>query len=192
MLEFLNRIDTSLFLFLNGINSEGFDQLMWLISYKYTWTPLYLIILAWIIFRFRKKSLVIIPVIILLAVASDQISVHLFKNVFERLRPCHAPELAGMVHLVKNHCGGSFGFVSSHAANTSALAVFTAFLFRSKAWSWFILSWAFLNGYSRIYLGVHYPGDVLVGFMLGAVLGLTFIRLLDRFYPHLHKKPLLI
>jgi undecaprenyl-diphosphatase len=109
----------------------------------------------------------------LLIFMSDQISVHFFKEVFQRLRPCHEPDFIGMVHLVKGNCGGQFGFVSSHATNTFALAVFLSFVL-GKKFKYFIpliLLWAAVISYSRIYLGVHYPGDVIAGAILGASLG---------------------
>lgn len=177
MIDFLTELDTRIFLFINGIHSEGFDGIMALISGKLTWVPLYVVILAWLIVRFRKTSLVLIPAAIILITLSDQGSVHLFKNLIERLRPCHEPALSGMVHLVNDHCGGSFGFISSHAANTAALAIYTSLVFKNRYYSWFIFIWAIVVGYSRIYLGVHYPGDIIGGIMFGMLLGWLMYRL---------------
>jgi undecaprenyl-diphosphatase len=97
----------------------------------------------------------------------------LFKDTVQRLRPCHAPDLQGLVHLVNGHCGGLYGFVSSHAANHFAIATFmTGMLQRRPRWAAAVLYiWAALIGYSRIYLGAHYPGDVIVGAMYGALIG---------------------
>ncbi len=177
MLEFLTDLDTRIFLFINGIHSEGFDSIMALISGKLTWIPLYLALLIWLIIRFRKESLVLIPAAIILVTLSDQGSVHLFKDIFERFRPCHEPALSGLVHLVNDHCGGSFGFISSHAANTAAIATFTSLVFRNRYFSWFMAIWVLIVGYSRVYLGVHYPGDMIAGFMFGMLLGWLMYRL---------------
>ena len=176
MLDFLHKIDVSLFLFLNGLHNDFFDSVMVWISAKYSWIPLYVLILGWIIYKYRLKSIILILSIILLITVSDQGSVHLFKNVFERLRPCHNPDLEGMVHLVNNRCGGKYGFISSHAANVFALASFLIPLFRQRWFSIFIICWAVVVSYSRIYLGVHYPFDILVGAAFGWLVGYGFSK----------------
>jgi undecaprenyl-diphosphatase len=177
MLEFLDHIDRNLFLFLNGLNSPFWDQVMWWISDRLIWLPLYLLITGWLIYRFKWKVVIILVMVALLITLSDQSSVHLFKEVFKRLRPCHEPEISGLVHLVKGHCGGKYGFISSHAANTFAIATFTLLIIRSKYYSIFIIFWATLVSYSRIYLGIHYPGDVLVGALYGFLIGVLIYRL---------------
>jgi undecaprenyl-diphosphatase len=172
MIELLLELDKQLFLFLNGLHNNFFDWLMHYISYKYTWLPLYAFLLVLIFYRFRWKGFYFILFATLLVFLSDQSSVFI-KNTFMRLRPCHEPELEGLVHIVRGKCGGRYGFVSSHAANTFAVAVFVIGLLKSR-FQFVIplmLAYAMLNGYSRIYLGVHYPGDVIFGALLGAGIG---------------------
>lgn len=182
MIEWLNNIDTKMFLFFNGIHSPFWDQIMWFASEKLTWLPVYLFILYLLYKKYSKNIWIPILAVVILITLSDQSSVKLFKNVFERLRPCHNPEIKHLVHLVNNKCGGKFGFVSSHAANTFALATFTTLIFRLKKYSVFIFSWAVLISYSRIYLGRHYPGDVLGGAILGILAGFLVYKLLILVY----------
>ena len=171
MLDKLDLWDRAAFLFLNGIHSPFWDQVMFWVSGKLTWLPLYLLIAGYLVYRFRWKSILIILLAVALVTLSDWTSVHLFKNVFHRLRPCHNPDICDLVHLVNNHRGGQYGFISSHAANTFAVAGFTAAIIRNRYYTAGIIGWAVLVSYSRIYLGVHYPGDILGGAMLGLVVG---------------------
>ncbi|MEZ5197880.1 MAG: phosphatase PAP2 family protein, partial [Bacteroidales bacterium] len=115
MIELLKQWDTDLFLFLNGWHNDFWDVIMYYSSEKLTWIPLYIIILYLIIRHFRWKSIWILIFVAFLIATTDLLSVHAFKNVFLRLRPCHEPSLDGLVHTVHEKCGGQFGFVSSHA-----------------------------------------------------------------------------
>lgn len=171
MLELLNNLDTQLFIFLNGINSPFWDVVMKWISGSKSWIPMYLVIVAYIVYKFRWKAIITLVFIALVVTLADQLSVKAFKEVFERLRPCHNPELQDIVHLVKNKCGGKYGFVSSHAANTFGVAFFLSLFFKNRNFSIFIFVWASIVSYSRIYLGVHYPFDILGGATLGAIIG---------------------
>lgn len=171
MIEWLDHIDQRLFLFLNGLHSDFLDGIMYWTSGKTSWIFMYVIILAWLGYMYRWRMMLVVLLIAACVTLTDQISVHLFKDLVQRLRPCHNQEIQHLVHLVRNHCGGAFGFVSSHAANTFGVAMFTAGLVRNRYYSWFIFIWATLVAYSRIYLGVHYPGDVVVGAFLGIFIG---------------------
>ncbi|PKP35587.1 MAG: phosphatase PAP2 family protein [Bacteroidetes bacterium HGW-Bacteroidetes-17] len=173
MIEAIKNLDTELFLAINGSHNSIFDFLMFWASNKLIWIPLYLFFLYLLIKNYKWKTVGIFLSVIVLIVLSDQGSVHLFKNVFLRLRPCHEPQLEGLVHLVHGKCGGQFGFISSHAANTFGLAVFLI-QFLGKKYRYFtvlVLLWALIVSYSRIYLGVHYPGDVIFGAAFGSMLG---------------------
>ena len=177
-LDTLNKWDTELFLAINGAHSSFWDTVMWWASDKYIWIPLYALFLYLLWRTYKQKIWVVMLFAALLVFLSDQISVHLFKDVFQRFRPCHEPALDGMVHLVNNKCGGTFGFYSSHASNVFAVAAFVIFLYKRHCPSLYlgILIWVGLVIYSRVYLGVHYPGDVLAGAIAGSILGWAAAR----------------
>ena len=175
MWEQIIQLDKDLFLFFNQFHSPFFDSLMWWISDKYIWIPLYAFLLFLVFYYKRKQGIVILFFIALLVTLTDQTSVQWFKEVFERLRPCHDAELTGLVHTVNNKCGGKFGFVSSHASNTFGIAVFLTLLLKSHIrWiGWPLIIWASVVSYSRIYLGVHFPADIAGGALLGTFWALT-------------------
>ncbi|MCD4723484.1 MAG: phosphatase PAP2 family protein [Bacteroidales bacterium] len=178
ILNTLNQWDTELFLCLNGAHNSFWDFVMYWASDKIIWIPVYLIFLFLLWRKFREKIWIILVFAALLVFLSDQISVHLFKDIFQRLRPCHEPELMGWIHLIDGKCGGSFGFYSSHASNIWAVAVFVLSMLGNRNIRVIIpiLIWAMLISYSRIYLGVHYPGDILAGMLAGSLLGWMIAR----------------
>ena len=171
--------DQELFLFLNSFHNATFDQVMEWVSKRFVWIPLYAFLLYIIIKSFGWKTIGILIAIGLTIIISDKLSVVCFKEGFQRLRPCHEPGIQGLVHTVNGYCGGQYGFVSSHAANVFALTFFNLVLFRhQQRYVWKILFlWAVLVGYSRIYLGVHYPLDVVGGAVLGFVVGVVMVNL---------------
>ena len=178
MLESLQQIDTNIFLYLNGLHSSFFDMVMWWASNRFIWVPLYVGIL-WLLIRQNPGGvLLLLLMIFLLIVLSDQ-SANLAKFGFARLRPSNEPSLQGLVYLVQNYSGGKYGFYSAHASSSFAVAVFVISLAGARN-KWLIplmLSYAILVSYSRIYLGVHYPSDVLVGALIGAIYGFALSRL---------------
>jgi undecaprenyl-diphosphatase len=170
--------DTDLFLLLNGLHCSAMDTLMWWISGNFTFVPLYVVVLFLLCWKQPPlKCLFIVLGVVLCIVLADRISSGLLKPAFHRLRPSHEPSIAGVVHILHGKAGGLYGFVSSHAANHFAFALYSLLLVRRRWYSIGIVVIAALIGYSRIYLGVHYPLDVLCGGVLGAGIGLGVYKL---------------
>lgn len=169
--------DQQALIFLNNLGNTAFDPFWSLVSERWFWIPLY-VIFAYLLYKnYPRKSFFYILLFIGLGITvSDQMAT-LFKVGFLRLRPCHDPSLEGLIREVK--CGGQYGFYSAHASNTFFLAtVMTVFLGRKiKYLKYFLFTWAAVVAYSRIYLGMHFPGDVLFGAAMGSLLGLFFAYL---------------
>lgn len=180
-MNFIANLDTELFLFLNGLHLDWLDPVMTFISGKITWAPFYIVLLFLIIKNYKKQSVLIIIGVILLIICSDQISSGIFKPIFERPRPCHNEAIKDLVYLPNGHCGGAYGFISSHACNCFALAVFITHVLKRyyKKIAWVMFVWAALVAYSRIYMGVHYPGDIIVGAIVGMIVGFIINKLYD-------------
>lgn len=168
------EFDRELFLAINGYHNLFWDHVMWYISERWIWIPLYLFFLFLVWKRFKKKTWMILIAVALLITITDQIHLHLFKNMFERLRPTHNPSLEEMIHIVNGYRGGKYGFVSGHASNSFAIATFLSVLIgpKYKCFTPIVLLWAAVISYSRVYLGVHYPGDVIFGAILGTFMGI--------------------
>ena len=182
MFETLQALDQRLLLALNHAHTPALDAVMVFVSNRTVWFPAYALLTGWLIWHFRRRAVLLLPLLIAAVALADSITSRLFKPFFGRLRPCHAPELAGLLHL-PDGCGGQFGFLSSHTANSVALAVFLALVLpgsRFRGLKIGVALWAMLLSYSRIYLGAHYPSDVLGGALVGALLAWGAAQLFRR------------
>ena len=166
-------MDQELLLQYNGSDSLFWDGFMWNATNMLTWIPL-AIGLLYVIFKNNKwkESLLIIVLLALVITFSDQISSGFCKPYFARFRPTQDPELMYQIDIVNGYRGGIYGFISSHAANTFGIAIFLSLIIRSWSLGIVLTVWAILNAYSRIYLGVHYPGDIFFGILTGVGVGI--------------------
>ena len=191
MLEKLIHIDTQILLAINGWHAPWADTLMWIISEKTTWIPLYLLLIGLLIWRYRKPAMtsvkwlqkvpVCVVMIIVIGVAvgaADFIASGILKDLVARLRPTRVPELEGVLHLVNGYRSGQYGFVSSHAANTMACGLLFSLIWRNKIATVGLMLWVAMNCYSRMYLGVHYPSDILGGLMVGVLMAVVAYQVL--------------
>ncbi|PKQ63146.1 hypothetical protein BZG02_10310 [Labilibaculum filiforme] len=191
MLDWLLNLDRELLLLLNGQQNYFWDYLMRLISEKEMWYVFYIVLASCIVNIFGwKKGGIILLSLIFVVVVSDQIASGIFKPIFKRFRPSRDPEFSHLVNLVQGYTGGKYGFVSSHAANAFGLAVLVSLIVKDRLTTYFLVFWAVIISYSRIYLGVHYPGDIIGGALIGIVMAYLGYFLLKRYFQtSLIKKP---
>ncbi|PVX52424.1 undecaprenyl-diphosphatase [Balneicella halophila] len=170
-METILNLDTELLLFLNSFHSEYFDWFMSMVTRREIWLPFYLSI-GYTIFKSKGRvAFLTLIFIILVPSLSDLLNQHIFKPYFDRLRPFHVEELKNQLHVFNENPSGRRGFMSAHAMNSFGLATFCILLFKKKVFTLFIILWALLSSYSRIYLGFHYPGDVFCGMLVGILIG---------------------
>ena len=194
MLEQLLHIDTEILLAINGWHAPWADRVMWIISEKTTWFALYGLLIGLLIHKYRKPAAnavkwlqkvpvcVVMIVMIVLAVGlADFVASGILKDLVARPRPSRVPELEGMLHLVNGYKSGQFGFVSSHAANTMACGMLFSLIWRKKIATLGLMLWVAMNCYSRMYLGVHYPLDIIGGLLVGALVAAVAYWCLRRF-----------
>ena len=178
MIEQLLQYDTELFLFLNNLGNTSWDGFWLVITNKLTFIPLYAILLFLIYRHLGWKTLLLLVLVIAAMITfTDQVT-NLFKDGFQRPRPCRAKDIEGLVRYVAPRCG-KYGFFSGHSSNSMAVAVFAGLLLRPyyKKLIFILLFWSVIVAYSRVYVGVHYPLDIVCGLTFGAFAGFLFYKL---------------
>lgn len=189
MIETLDALDKQAMIWLNGFHWSWLDPIMWIISGTSTWIPLYVVILVAIyktqfqqhFNNWRQWAILLVSVVTAIVLA-DQIASSFFKPFVGRLRPSHQPELANLLHFLADengsiYKGGLYGFVSSHASNSFAVALLASKLINRKWVTYTLFTWAALVSYSRIYLGVHFPGDIIGGAIVGILSAWIAVKL---------------
>lgn len=171
MIDYLMDIDAEALLAVNGLHDLFQDAFWWMVSAK--WSSLLLVLsLLWILLhKNRRHALLVVAMLAVAVLVADQVSSGLIKHLVERLRPTHDPSLENAVHVINGYRGGLYGFVSSHAANFFAIATVVSFIMRHRLVAIALYGWALVQCYSRMYLGVHYPGDILGGIVVGLLAG---------------------
>jgi undecaprenyl-diphosphatase len=179
----LNHLDTQLFLYLHHLHAGWLDGPMVFATNRDTWFPAYALLVGWLVWQYRQQSVGLIITLLVAVILSDQTASAVLKPLVHRLRPCHEPALAGQIRALVG-CGGQYGFVSSHAGNAFALAT-GLWLLLGQRWRWLRWSfvWAAWLAYSRLYVGVHYPLDILAGAGIGTSWAFVCVGLYRRYWP---------
>ncbi len=186
MLQFLQDLDAQILLFINSLHVPYFDRFMWLATTTVCWSIMFIVLLYVLGRRGWKQLLAVVVAIALVILIADLVSASVIKPLVARLRPTHDPDLSYMVHVVNGYRGGRFSFVSSHAANTFSGALLISLVFRNRRVGISIFLWAFIECYSRMYLGVHFLGDLICGALLGCASAWLVYALLHRYWPLFH------
>lgn len=176
-MEIFLNLDRELLLWLQGFHNEFWDFIMYWSTQKFTWIPLY-VCLVYLLYRIEgKKTIIYVLAIVAMIFICDKTASAIFKPLFQRLRPCNDPIIGSQVHIVYGYCTKSFSFFSSHAANSFGLAVFLTPLFSDKRILFLLFCWALFHSFTRIYLGQHFPSDILAGMVFGSGVGYGVYRL---------------
>lgn len=192
-IQWLVELDKSLVQGMSGSNSLFWDGFMWIVSETRTWL-LAALMLLYIIFKNTRlvHGLFILVAIALVITLADQFASSVCKPFFQRFRPAQDPEIMYVLNIVNGYRGGLYGFISSHSANTFAFAMFVSLLIRNRVMTWVLFLWALIPSYSRIYLAVHYPGDVLGGAVAGCVIAVLVYKVYELISKKFFRQPLYI
>lgn len=177
LLNYLLQFDEQILLLINSHHSPFFDLIMWNISNRFIWIPLYLLLIFFLIYKFGfKKTFVILVLLSLLIYSTDQICASIIRPLVGRIRPSSdLNPISNYLHLINDHRGGNFGFPSCHAANGTAMVFFLSKILRNRFISFSLVIWVSLISYSRIYMGLHYPSDIIAGFIIGFLIASGYL-----------------
>ena len=180
MMETLLNLDENLYMLINsGMSNALFDSILIPFRHKLFWIPLYLALICFIVMNYGRYAWITLVALIMTVVVADGVSSKLIKKTIKRTRPCHIEHLHPQE---KVHCSNGFSFTSSHAANHFAMGSFLFLLLSMTNWKWTFIAWATLIGFAQIYVGVHYPSDVVVGSLLGILIGKTIYIIYNKIY----------
>ena len=173
--------DRSLFEKINGDwNNSLFDAVMPVVRNYLVWAPLYLFVFVYVILNYKSKGIWWTVIFLATIALTDMTGTYVFKHNIHRLRPCNDPVMIDQIRLLVNRCAGGYSFISNHAANHFGMGIFFYITFRRQfKWAWLGLAWAALIGYSQVYVGVHYPLDIICGALLGLICGYASARLFN-------------
>jgi undecaprenyl-diphosphatase len=189
MLDQLIELDKKLLVFLNSLHTSWLDPVMLYLTQTYVWIPMYVLLMLLILKDFRSNSWAVFIGIAITILLANEITSSFMKPYFARPRPTHEPSLEGLVHIVSGYVGGQFGFASSHAANTFGTATFFWLVYRNtRKWMMALFIWAAVMTYTRIYLGVHYPGDILAGITVGILSAFLGFKIHQRLFTFSQKR----
>jgi undecaprenyl-diphosphatase len=188
MIEFFFNLDRDVLIFLNSLGSESWDGFWLIVTKQINWIPIFLFIFYLVFTHYGwRHSLLIIVIIALLLLCTSQTTNYFFKFLFERLRPSNNPSLEGLIRAVQS--SDNFSFISGHASNSMAVAFFLYTVLKSRVkYIEIMFLWPFIFAYSRIYLGLHYPSDIIAGYIWGILMALLFLKLYvllrDKYFPN--------